>query len=83
MKNLAVRSRLRLLGLVLALSLTLAALGSSASAVGDWSGCGDPYYRTVLSSITIWTPWAGFITIPWYETQACANCDQGTACYET
>jgi hypothetical protein len=75
MKKLAVRSRLRALGIVLALGLTLAALTSPAKAVGGWSGCGEPYER-VVPHCTLWGWYC------WDTTEACADCDQGTACFQ-
>lgn len=76
MKKLAVRSRFRILGIILALGLTVAAMTSPAKAVGDWSGCGDPYER-VVPHCTLW----GWIC--WDTVEVCANCDQGTACFAT
>jgi len=77
MKKIAVRSRIRILGLVLAVGLTLAAFASPTHAVGDWSGCGDPYVRGTMVCIG----WAPIIEYCWFEYEACANCDQGTACF--
>ena len=76
MKKLVITSRLRALGVVLTLGLTLAALTSPAKAVGDWSGCGEPYTRVVPHCI-LWGLYC------WGEEQACADCDQGTACFST
>lgn len=80
MKRLAVRSRYRVLGIVLALGLTVAALTSPVKAVGDWSGCGEPYIRTIEHTISL--PF-GIFSYTWFEYQACANCEQGTACFAT
>ena len=77
MKTRSVRSRTRLLGFVLALGLAIAAMASPASAVGDWSGCGDPYIKTIQHCVGI--DW--IFTFCWNEEQGCADCDQGTACY--
>jgi hypothetical protein len=82
MKKLLAGSRYRLLGFVIALALTVAALSSSTAAAGDWSGCGDPYIKTVTHCITIPTWWGALpLQFCWDSDQGCADCDQGTACY--
>jgi hypothetical protein len=71
--------RLFLLGLVLALSLmpSGAAPTAKADSIGD---CGAPYTR--YNMVTYWIPTtSGLIPVPWFETQACADCDGGTYCY--
>jgi len=82
MKKITDRSRYRLLGFALTVALVIAALTSPVRAVGDWTGCGDPYIREVEHCITIPT-WWGSVPFSWCwdEQQGCADCDQGTACF--
>ena len=67
--------RLLLLGLVLALSLIPSATPTAkADEIGN---CGMPYSRQVPSYY-----WWGRIPVPYLKTQACADCDGGTYCYD-
>src|SRR5262245_36405191 len=77
MMKLLISSRLRLVGLALASVLTIAALATPSKAVnGDWTGCGEPYYLYIPHCVL----WGWYC---WDEVQACADCDQGRACFAT
>jgi hypothetical protein len=73
MKTQSARPLLRRLSILLILALAWGTLASSSGAQ-SWSGCGEPYIKTYK---TCW-----FWGVYCYETQqGCADCDQGTACF--
>lgn len=67
--------RVLLFGLVLALSLiSSAAFSVKADSIGN---CSLPYTKQTLSYY-----WWGSFPVPYLKTQACADCDGGTYCYD-
>lgn len=74
MQKRSVRSLYRRLALLFVLALSLGALTSPADAYIEYSGCGEPYTMTTRHC----TAWGWYC---WNTVRGCADCDQGTACY--
>lgn len=66
-------------GLLFGLVLALALMPNIASKVkaDEIGNCGMPYSKQRVSYY-----WWGKIPVPYLKTQACADCDGGTYCYD-
>jgi hypothetical protein len=74
MKKQSARPLYRRLGILMILVLAWGTLSSPTEAMSEYTGCGEPY---ILPQQTCWF-WVFFCSD---TSQACADCDQGTACY--